>query len=143
MSQWFFGNLYEAIVFSPNWVIDSPEQIRRLNEFFIITSPTVYFVPLTQLATILVWITYWKNKEISISKDLKTASLFAVLATIINIVIVSTTAIKLFETNYAEYGTYLTTLTWRWNILNPIRMGFVSITIYFLFQAYRKLDSFK
>ena len=140
LSYWFFGNLYEAIVFSPNWVVESPEQIRRLNEFFVRTSPTLYFVPLTQLATILVWIIHWKNKDRLIKKELKLASLFAIFATLINIIIVSTTAIKLFETDYAKYGSYLATLTWRWNILNLFRMVTTGVTIYFLFQSYRKLD---
>src|SRR5690349_24243115 len=31
LAYWFFGNLYEAIVFSPNWVTDTPAQMTRLN----------------------------------------------------------------------------------------------------------------
>jgi hypothetical protein len=52
--HWFFGNFYEVIVISPNWVVDSPIQMKRHNEFFVNTSPTIYFVPLTQIAPILV-----------------------------------------------------------------------------------------
>ena len=140
LTHWFFGNLYEAIVFSPNWIIDSPLQIKRLNEFFIATSPTLYFVPLSQFATILVWFVYLKNKEKSIKKELKLASVYVFVATIFNIIIVTTTALKLFETEYAQYGNYLSTLTWRWNILNIFRMGLVAISIYFMFQSFRKLD---
>lgn len=137
---WFFGNLYEAIVFSPNWVIDSPHQMKRLNEFFVNTNPTIYFVPLTQIATILVWILLWKNKEPSINRELKIGSIFAALATLLNGIIVLTTVLKLFGINYATYGEYLTTLTWRWNILNIFRMAFVALSVYYLFNAYRKLD---
>lgn len=137
---WFFGNLYEAVVFSPNWVIDSPSQMKRLNEFFVTTSPTIYFVPMTQLATILVWILLWKNKEDSVKSELRRASLFAVLVTVLNVFIVSTVVLKLFAEDFEKYGDYLTTLTWRWNILNCFRMGLVATTIYYLFNAYRKLD---
>jgi hypothetical protein len=137
---WFYGNLYEAIVFSPNWVVDSPRQLKRLNEFFITTSPTIYFVPLTQIATVLVWLLFWKNKVNSIRHELKLASIFAVLVTILNAVIVSTVVLKLFGTDYEKYGDYLTNLTWRWNVLNFFRMVLVAVTIYYLFNAYRKLD---
>src|SRR5690242_9538153 len=37
LAYWFFGNLYEAVVFSPNWVVDSAAQIDRLNAFFVNT----------------------------------------------------------------------------------------------------------
>lgn len=39
--HWFFGNLYEAVVFSPNWVLNSPAQMERLHGFFVATSPTL------------------------------------------------------------------------------------------------------
>jgi hypothetical protein len=140
LSYWFFGNLYEAIVISPNWVVDSPSQIKRLNEFFVTTSPAIYFVPLTQIATVFVWLLLWKNKVNSIKSELKYASIFAALVTILNAVIVSTIVLKLFSTDYEKYGDYLTTLTWRWNVLNFFRMFLVALTIYYLFNAYRKLD---
>jgi hypothetical protein len=140
LSYWFFGNLYEAIVISPNWVVDSPSQMKRLNEFFVTTSPTIYFVPLTQVATVFVWLLLWRNKVISVKSELKYASIFAVLVTILNAVIVSTVVLKLFGADYEKYGDYLTTLTWRWNVLNFFRMLLVALTIYYLFNAYRKLD---
>ena len=140
LSYWFFGNLYEAIVFSPNWVVDSPTQMKRLNEFFVTTSPTLFFVPLTQIATVLVWFLVWKNKVNSIRLELKRASIFAVLVTILNAIIVSTVVLKMFGTDYEKYGDFLTTLTWSWNVLNFFRMVLVAMTIYYLFNAYRKLD---
>lgn len=140
LSYWFFGNLYEAIVISPNWVVDSPAQMKRLNEFFVNTSPTIYFIPLTPIVTIIVWLLLWLNKHHSIRPELRKASLFAVLATLLNAVIVSTVVLKLFAADFAKYGDYLTTLTWRWNILNCFRMGLVATTVYYLFNAYRKLD---
>jgi hypothetical protein len=140
LAYWFFGNLYETIVISPNWVVDSPAQLKRLNEFFVTTSPTIYFVPITQLATILVWFLFWKNKVDSVKTELRNASILAVLATILNAVIVSTIVLKLFAPDFEKYGDYLTTLTWRWNVLNCFRMILVATTIYYLFNAYRKLD---
>ena len=137
---WFFGNLYETIVISPNWVMDSPTQMKRLNEFFVLTSPTLYFVPITQIATIVVWIIWGRNKIDTVKRELKWAGIFSILATILNVVIVSTVVLKLFARDFEKYGEYLTTLTWRWNILNFFRMVLVGTTIYFLFNVYRKLD---
>lgn len=140
LAWWLFGNLYEAIVFSPNWVVDSPAQLKRLNDFYVHTSPVIYFVPVTQLATVLVWILFFVHKTTAVKPDLKKASVFALLATGLNVFIVSTIVLKLFGTDYAAYGDYLSTLTWRWNFLNGVRILLVGTTFYFLFNAYRKMD---
>jgi hypothetical protein len=140
---WFFGNLYEQIVISPNWVVNSPEQMKRLNEFFIVTTPTLYFVPVTQLATIMVWVVFFANKLESTKVLYRRAALFALLATILNVIIVSTTVIKLFSPDYESYAQELYDLCFRWNILNVFRMALVATTIYDLFNAYRLLDTMK
>jgi hypothetical protein len=140
---WFFGNLYEQIVISPNWVVNSPDQMKRLNEFFIVTSPTLYFVPLTQLATIMVWIVFFTNKFALTKVLYRRAALFALLATILNVIIVSTTVLKLFSPEYESYGEELHDLCVRWNILNVVRMILVGTTVYYLFNAYRVLDAMK
>lgn len=137
---WFFGNLYEQIVISPNWVVNSAEQMKRLNEFFSVTTPTLYFVPITQLATILVWVVFFMNKNEETKLFYGRAALFALLATILNTVIVSTTVIKLFSVEYQSYGDELHDMCVRWNILNVFRMALVAITVYYAFNAYRKLD---
>lgn len=51
--QWFFGNLYEEIL-TPNQIVASIEQINSYNKFFSITEPYYYYVPLTQLGTLIV-----------------------------------------------------------------------------------------
>jgi hypothetical protein len=140
LAWWFFGNMYEQIVISPNWVVDSPAQMMRLHEFFVITTPTIYFVPITQLATVLVWGIYFLNKSEMVKPDLKRASFFALLATLLNVFIVTTIVLKLFASDFERYGSYLTTLTWRWNVLNVLRMALVGITIHYAFNAYRKFD---
>ena len=137
---WLFGNLYEQVVISPNWIVDSPAQMRRLHEFFIVTTPTIYFVPLTQIATVLVWIIYFLNKREVVKSDLKCASILAVLATALNIFIVSAIVLKLFASDFEKYGVYLSVLTRRWNVLNIFRMMLVATTIHYLVNAFRKLD---
>lgn len=140
LGYWFFGNLYEAIVISPNWISNSPHQLKILNEFFVNTSPTAYFVPVTQLASVLVWVLLWQNQWATVKADLKKASIFILLATIVNIYIVKTIVLKLFSPDFQKYSEHLNELAWRWNILNLVRMVLVATTGYFLFQSYRKVD---
>lgn len=137
---WLFGNWYEAIVISPNWVVDSPTQMKRLHEFFVNTTPTVYFVPVTILANVMVWVVYFLNRTDIVRSDLKRASIAALVASAINAFIVSTIITKLFAPDFARFGDELSVLTQRWNILNIFRMITVAITIVFLFRAFRKLD---
>jgi hypothetical protein len=140
LAYWFFGNLYEAVVFSPNWVVDSPAQLTRLNEFFVNTGPTLYFVPLTLLATVLVWVLLALNRESEVAADYRKASLFALLLTALNALIVVTTVTKLFGADYLSYADRLTSYAWRWNVLNVIRMALTAATAAYLFNAFRKLD---
>lgn len=140
LAHWFFGNLYEAVVFSPNWVVDSVTQMRRLHEFFVNTSPTLYFVPLTQAATVLVWVLLAINRDRELKPDYRRASLFALASTALNAFIVATVITKLFGADYLSHADELTSYCWRWNILNVLRMTLVATTAVYVFNAYRKLD---
>jgi hypothetical protein len=133
LAYWFFGNLYEAVVFSPNWVVDSAAQITRLNAFFVNTGPTLYFLPLTALATVLVWVLLAVNKRGDVRSDYRRAALFAVLLTGVNVFIVSAVVTKLFDAGTAR-------LAWEWNVLNVVRMALTATTAWFVFSAFRKLD---
>jgi hypothetical protein len=140
MAWWFFGNLYEAIVFSPNWVVDSPAQFTRLNEFFTVTGPTLYFVPVTVLATGLTWILLWLNRDDDVMADCKRAGMSALVLTVLNIVIVTRVVPNLFGDDYLSHAGTLTAYAWTWNILNVFRMALTATTAYFLFNSFRKLD---
>jgi len=140
LMHWFFGNLYEAVVFSPNWVLDSPAQLARLNGFFVRTSPTLYFVPITFVATLLVWMVTFLNHDRALRRVYSRASVYIALAMALNAWIVSTLIFKLFGSNYAEHGARLYDYASRWNILNVCRMTLVGITSAYLFSAFRHLD---
>jgi hypothetical protein len=140
LAYWFFGNLYEAIVFSPNWVVDSPAQIKRLNEFFINTSPTTYFVIVTQLATLTVWLLLWLNRERGLRRDYRRAGFLALAAALLNVYIVAVLIRSIFGHDSALDADRLHTYLWRWNALNLLRMALVAATAVYLFSAFRKLD---
>jgi hypothetical protein len=140
LAHWFFGNLYEAIVISPNWVVDSPAQLTRLNEFFVRTSPTLFFVPVTPIATVLVWVVTLLNREPATARNYARASLFIALAMLLNALIVTTLISKLFGSDYLSHTRELQAYAARWNILNVCRMSLVATSIVYLFSAFRLLD---
>ena len=140
MAYWFFGNLYEAVVFSPNWVEDSPTQFARLHGFFDNTGPTLYFVPLTQLATVLVWVLWWRNRDDEVKPDYRRAGVSALLLTALTAYIVMALIPRMFGADYLARSDSLTAAAWQWNVLNVVRMALTAVTAWYLFSAFRKLD---
>jgi predicted permease len=126
-------------VFSPNWVVDTSAQMQRLREFFVNTSPTWYFMPLTALATLLVWSLWASNRRDIVRRDYRRAAFFAVLATCVNAVTVAV-VMKLFAPEYMTRAAALSRYCQYWNALNLVRMLLVAATAVFLFNAFRKLD---
>jgi hypothetical protein len=137
---WLFGNLYEAIVISPNWVVDSPTQLARLNAFFVNTTPTAYFIPVVPIATLLAWTAWALNRDARLAADYRRAGVFAAAAMAVNTLIVATLISRLFARDFAVWGAQLHIYAWRWNALNVVRMALVATTAVYLFQAFRKLD---
>jgi len=141
MLHWLFGNLYEAVVIAPNWVVDAPRQLERLHGFFVQTSPSVYFVPISLLAPLLVWLALAVHRGPVAKKPLRYASLFAGLASVLNAFIVGTIVSRLFGESYgSEPATVLHALCVRWNALNAVRMILTAATSFWLFAAFRALD---
>jgi hypothetical protein len=139
--HWLFGNLYEAVVFSPNWVVDSATQLDRMHGLFIRTSPTMYFVPVSQLATLVAWAAHLMNREPSPARDFRRASLTLILATALNGFIVAKVVTKLFGADYrSRSDAELHALCVQWNVLNGVRMAFTAAAVFWLFSAFRKLD---
>ncbi|MGA6164527.1 hypothetical protein [Amycolatopsis magusensis] len=138
MAYWFFGNLYEAVVFSPNWVRDSPAQFTRLHEFFANTGPTLYFVPVAQLAILLVWVLWWRNREDELKRDYRRAGVLAVANVALSAYVIAVLVRRMFGEDYLSAD--LTATAWQWNALNVVRMVLTAVTGYSLFSAFRKLD---
>jgi len=141
MLHWLFGNLYEEVVIAPNWIVDTPNQLQRLHAFFVRTTPTTYFVPVSFLAPVLVWIAHAIQRGALARAELRRASLFAALASVVNALIVTSIVTRLFGPAYAsESGATLHDLCVRWNVLNVVRMAFAAATVFWLFAAFRRLD---
>ncbi|RSM38843.1 hypothetical protein DMA12_31730 [Amycolatopsis balhimycina DSM 5908] len=140
MAYWLFGNLYEAVVFSPNWVRDSPSQFTRLHEFFSATGPTLYFVPVTQIAIMLVWVLWWRNRDGELARGYRRAGQSAVALAALTGYIVAAVLPHMFSTDALAQPGSLHSAAWQWNILNVFRMLLTATTVCYLFGAFRKLD---
>ncbi|MGJ6966753.1 hypothetical protein ACSDR0_33050 [Streptosporangium sp. G11] len=139
LAYWLFGNLYEAVVFSPNWVGDSPAQFARLDGFFAVTGPTLYFVPLTMLALVLVWALWWRNENDALAADYRRAGITALVLAALTAYIVAAVIPRMFGADAFAHPENLNAAAWQWNILNVLRMILTATTAYFTFNAFRKL----
>ena len=104
------------------------------------TSPTLFFMPWSVIAAVLVWVVTALNRDRSVGRSYARASLYMALAMALNVLIVSTLIFRLFGDDYAAHADQLHSYAARWNILNLFRMGLVATTIVYLFQAFRRLD---
>ena len=140
LAYWMFGNVYEAVVISPNWVVDNPAQLVRLNEFFVNTGPTWYFVPLGLLGPVLVWVAAWRNRDPDLAPAYRRAGWCVALATALTAVVVTTLLSRLFGADYRSYGAELTSFAWWWNVANVVRIALVATALWSVFSAFRILD---
>ncbi len=139
--HWLFGNLYEAVVISPNWVVQSTEKLDHLHGFFVRTSPTAYFVPISLVAPVLVWIAHFLNTHAPARSDFRRASALGIVLATLNAFIVGTIVMVIFGADYRTHSeAELHALCVRWNILNAVRMALTAATAFCAFAAFRKLD---
>ncbi len=136
LAFWFFGNLYEAVVFSPNWILDSDLQLQRLNAFFVRTSPTTYFLSVPPVAVLCSWVlAVWPGEGLAAGRY-RRAGAWSVAAFAINALIVAWIIPQLFgpEVDRAT-ADELRTWAWRWNALNVARMALVAGALVESFRA--------
>lgn len=56
-AHWFFGNLYEKVVLTPNILFGSiPDGIRLWNQLSWLSNPIYYFQPLNTILLVLAWV---------------------------------------------------------------------------------------
>jgi hypothetical protein len=84
-AHWFFSNLYEAVVFSPNILFASSKVaiLENVRELFHISAPYYYFLPWSPVSILLVIILYIKiqSKGVSNLKKWVRAAMLLAIAT--------------------------------------------------------------
>jgi hypothetical protein len=135
---WFFGNLYEGIVITPNLLTDSIKKIYHWQQFFTITNPVFFYIPFVPMAIVTTFFLYFKTtKETPILKRaLAYAAIFLALALGLGIFIITQINLKLFFGNMEKCSPDIHQLSVLWNILNMIRVILLAFTVYHVFNAY-------
>lgn len=144
IAWWFFGQLYEAFVYTPNW--DSHynnvvEKVGLFNKFMTVTTPMNYFTPFVDLGVLIFWILFILNKDKSTKNQFLFAAIFSFVGMIVNYgLIIIPVAIKMADPANADNAELLEKLVFQWNLWNTVRFMLVGCALYFAFKVYRKVD---
>ncbi len=138
--QWFFGNLYEAIL-APNSIAASVSELNAYNRFFKKTAPYYYYVPLTQIGFLITFILCFAAKECfpGTIKKLRGAAVLSALATLLTAFIVTKYNLKMFFGEVDGLGPRIHQLHIEWAVLNGVRLMLVGGTVFLLTKAYRSV----
>lgn len=132
---WFFGNLYEEVVFVPNGVAATSAASRAFNAYFATTHQYNYYVPLTQLGTLALVAAAIKGRR-QPSLRLGGPALASVLAGVLTAFIVVHYNLRIwFGDVSALPESELHALTWQWGAANLLRLGLVGVAALGLLRA--------
>jgi hypothetical protein len=137
--QWMFGNIYEEILI-PNSVVASTEALNNYNKFFSLTEPYYYYVPLTQIGTLIVcYAAIMIPMPQAIKRLMRRAALASGLATALTIFIVTQYNLKMFFGDVSHFGDTINRLYLEWAVLNAFRILLVGTAVYFIFKGYQQI----
>jgi hypothetical protein len=138
IAMWFFGNLYEAIVIGPNMIHDSMNRLHAWQQFFVLTNPVFFYVPIPQLATLALLGLFIKAPagSVELKRLLKIANVFQLSSIALSVYIISQINFKLFFGDLSKYTDSVAALALLWNVLNIIRVLLVGVALTFVFKAY-------
>ena len=135
--QWLFGNLYEEIL-TPNSITATVEQLNAYNDFPSITEPYYYYIPLTQIGTLIVfYLAFFSDLPSKLRKPLRFSAAASGLATALTVFIVTEYNMKMFFGDVTRFGEHVHQLYLEWAILNGLRIILIGAAIFFLFGTYR------
>jgi hypothetical protein len=130
VAQWFFGNLYEAVVTAPNWRVGF--------EYEAITGrsrhgdrPIRYYVPATWVAVVLLWAaTLLGWRAIPAAKGwLAAASASSLAAVALSVYIITRLNLRLFLNGPVREIDAVRPLMERWQVLNWVRVVIVGAVL--------------
>lgn len=135
-AYWFFGNLYEAIAMIPNHIYDPVNVVIGYKAYFVFSSATVYFVPLTQLGFAAIILAYFKVEQAADKQQLKLAAWLSGGALLLTAVIVTQIHANFFSEALATNQSQLRFLALALFAANLVRMGLVGFAMLKLFKLY-------
>jgi hypothetical protein len=138
ITMWFFGNLYEGIVMTPNLLTDPIRKIHDWQEFFTATNPVFFYIPVAPIAIIITFYLFFKTRKEDpiLKKHVTYGTIFVILALALGIFIITRINLKLFFWDIEKFSAGIYKLAVLWNILNIVRVILLAFTIYHVFNAY-------
>jgi hypothetical protein len=138
VAMWFFGNLYEGVVIGPNMLNNSIRRMHAFQDFFVLTNPIFFYIPIPQLSTITLLVLYFKTpkQKHTLKRQLKLASIFLIISLVLSVYIITQLNFKLFFGDLEKYAGQIQIKALSWNILNVFRLTLVAIAMVFIFNAY-------
>ncbi len=138
ITLWFFGNLYEGVVITPNLLIDPIRKIYNWQQFFTVTNPIFFYIPLVPIAVLITFVLYFKtSREKTVLKTyLRSATIYLIFAFGVGIFIVTQINLKLFFGDITKFSADVYKLSVLWNVLNIGRVILLAFAIYHVFNAY-------
>ncbi len=138
LTMWFFGNLYEAIVIAPNLLNESLLKADLWQRFITMTNPVFFYIPISPIAMLTTILLFFKtsNDKTKQKYHLRRATIFGLCAFILGFYIIIQINFKLFFGNINELSGNAHHLSVLWNLLNGVRVLFLTFAVYHLFKTY-------
>src|SRR6266700_5893497 len=130
--MWFFGNLYEGIVITPNLLKHSIEKLYHWQQFFTVTNPVLFYIPLVPFSIAILVILYFKKSKegFQTKKYLKQSIIFLIPPLLVGIYVVTQINLILFFGDLDQISARVYKLSLLWNILNVVRVIFLALVTY-------------
>lgn len=140
--HWFFGNLYEIIVFTPNTLFtpDRVAVLAHIRGLFQVSAPYYYFLPwspLSILATVWLWFMLRRTDLAEVRRWITFAVFWAISAGVVTGYTIVHFNLTLWVGSAQYTPAELDTLLWLNTAVALCRLGLVGATAYCLYRTAR------
>ncbi|WP_257667939.1 hypothetical protein [Parapedobacter tibetensis] len=138
IALYFFGILYEGVVYGPKLLDTTMERMLFWKNFTSVINPMIYYVPWVYLATIVLIVLYFKTprEKAQLKNRLKWAGIFQIISLVFTIYILSQINFKMSFGNLDKYADAIPSKVILFNIFSILRMVFGAISLTYTFRAY-------
>ena len=137
-AHWFFGNLYEAFVLTPNLLGLGAEGLQLWRQFFKFSDPIYYFLPWNPLSILIVFaaLIVGRQSPTKQRKWLIQAAFFALCTGLLTAYIITQFNLKLYFGPLSQDKVWLESQQRLSALFSLFRLGCEVATLYFTLRAY-------
>lgn len=138
IALYFFGILYEGLVYGPKLLDTTMERMLFWKNFTSIISPIVYYIPWVYLATIVLMVLYFKTpvERTELKNNLRWAVVSQIISLALTIYILSGINFKMSFGNLEKYANAIPGKVMLFNMLSVLRLVFGGLSLSNTFRAY-------